>query len=134
MSTQSRILRNAKVLRSHQTDAELRLWYHLRGHRFLGIKFKRQKPVGPYIVDFIAVDKGLVIEIDGGQHVDSQMRDAARTAFLEAQGYRVVRFWNDDVLARTDQVLEQIRVALDEQEPLSPNPSPASGRGALPSD
>jgi very-short-patch-repair endonuclease len=128
MSTDARTLARAKSLRSSQTDAEQRLWYYLRAHRFQGIKFKRQKPIGPYIVDFVAPDRGLVIELDGGQHVEQSARDEQRTQRLQSEGYRVLRFWNDDVPLRTDAVLDQIRLALESQ-PLSPNPSPASGRG-----
>lgn len=99
----------AKQLRTQLTDAELKLWYHLRAHRLLGIKFKRQHPVGHYIVDFIALTHGLVIEIDGGQHQEQAEKDAGRTAFLNAQGLRVLRFWNDEVLTQTDAVLERIQ-------------------------
>ena len=117
------MLDNAKRLRTSQTDAEVRLWYHLRAHRFLGIKFKRQKPIGKYIVDFVCMERGLVIELDGGQHGERQAYDVERDAYLASRGFRVLRFWNDDVLRDTESVLEAIRQAL------SPGPSPASGRG-----
>jgi very-short-patch-repair endonuclease len=64
------MLENAKALRSNQTDAEQRLWYHLRAHRFMGLKFKRQKPIGRYIVDFVCMERRLIIELDGGQHAE----------------------------------------------------------------
>ena len=131
MSVDVRTLAYAKSLRSTQTKAEQRLWCHLRAHRFLGVKFRREKPIGPYIVDFVAAEQGLVIELDGGQHVDRQEADATRTSFLEQEGYEVLRFWNDEVLTRIDDVLEQIRIALALGETLSPNPSPASGRGEI---
>jgi len=105
------LLSNAKTLRQHSTEAEKRLWYHLRAKRFEGIKFKRQKPIGPYIVDFVAVDKKLVIEVDGGQH-QGCAADEERTRYLESCGYRVLRFWNTDCLTKTQTVLECLRQAL----------------------
>jgi very-short-patch-repair endonuclease len=90
----------AKALRSNMTDAERRLWYFLRAHRFRGTKFKRQATIGKYIVDFVCFEKHLVIEVDGGQHADS-MADQQRTRWLEDQGFRVLRFWNNDVLKNT---------------------------------
>ncbi len=93
------------------TDAEQRLWYRLRGHRLNGHKFKRQVPVGPYIVDFASLDRKLIIEVDGGQHAESS-GDRRRDAFLRGQGYRVIRFWNNDVLRQTDSVLEEIIAAI----------------------
>jgi very-short-patch-repair endonuclease len=117
------MLENAKALRSNQTEAEQRLWYHLRAHRFMGLKFKRQKPMGRYIVDFVCLEHRLVIELDGGQHADQVAYDQKRDAWLRDQGYTVMRFWNHDVMQQVDGVLEQIRHAL------SPGPSPTSGRG-----
>jgi very-short-patch-repair endonuclease len=120
---------HARSLRSQQTDAEARLWYHLRAHRFLGLKFKRQQPIGPYIVDFICMQKSLVIELDGGQHAQAHAYDAQRSAYLEAQGFRVLRFWNNEVLNDTESVLDEIRrYCFDETSSLSPDPSPARGR------
>lgn len=113
----------AKALRTHQTDAENRLWYQLRAHRFMGLKFKRQKPVGRYIADFMCAKQKLIIEIDGGQHTEELEYDQQRDAWLRSQGYTVLRFWNNDVMQHMEGVLEQIRNAL------SPLPSPASGRG-----
>ena len=117
------LLQNAKQLRSNQTDAELKLWYHLRAHRFMGLKFKRQKPVGRYIVDFICVEQKLDIELDGGQHSEQTAYDAERDDWLRSEGYAVLRFWNNEVMQEMEGVLERIRLAL------SPGPSPASGRG-----
>jgi len=117
------LLQNAKQLRSSLTDAEQRLWYHLRAHRFMGLKFKRQKPVGRYIVDFVCVERRLVIEPDGGQHAEQQTYDRERDAWLRGEGYTVLRFWNNEVMQELEGVLEIIRLAL------SPDPSPASGRG-----
>jgi very-short-patch-repair endonuclease len=100
--------RKAKALRSNMTDAEQRLWYQLRGKRFSEVKFHRQKPIGPYIVDFAAPSRKLIIELDGGQHSTALAYDAARTRYLETRGYTVLRFWNHDYLARTDDVLQAI--------------------------
>ncbi len=119
------VLDKAKTLRTHQTDAELRLWYHLRAHRFMGLKFKRQKPLGRFIVDFICMERGLIIELDGGQHADDVLRDQQRDVWFGEQGYTVLRFWNNDVMQNLEGVLERIRDAVA----LSPGPSPASGRG-----
>ena len=119
------MLEKAKYLRTNQTDAEQRLWYYLRAHRFMGLKFKRQKPIGCYIVDFVCMERCLVIELDGGQHAESVLEDQRRDVWLRGQGYTVLRFWNNDVMQQLEGVLEQIRFAVS----LSPNPSPASGRG-----
>jgi very-short-patch-repair endonuclease len=120
-----KILSNAKMLRTNQTDAEQRLWYHLRAHRFMDLKFKRQKPVGRYIVDFVCVERWLIIEIDGGQHAEQVEYDQRRDAWLRNQGYMVLRFWNNEVLQQLEGVLEQICLTIT----LSPGPSPTSGRG-----
>ena len=117
----------AQSLRQRQTDAENRLWFFLRAHRMMGFKFKRQVPIGPYVVDFLCMRLGLVIEADGGQHVGG--KDAARDQWLTSQGLTVLRFWNHDVLQQTEAVLERIRIELEALAALSPNPSPASGRG-----
>ena len=101
-----------RELRSSATDAEQRLWYHLRDRRLDGRKFRRQVRIGPYIADFACADARLVVEVDGGQHADDAERDRLRTAAIEADGYRVIRFWNDDVLLRTEDVLAAILTAL----------------------
>ena len=82
----------ARQLRRQQTDVETKLWFRLRGRQICGVKFRRQHPIGPYIVDFCCPDRGLVVELDGGQHAEHTSSDQARTRFLEAEGYRVVRF------------------------------------------
>jgi very-short-patch-repair endonuclease len=122
------MLDNAKALRSNQTDAEQRLWYHLRAHRFMGLKFKRQKPMGRYIVDFVCVERRLIVELDGGQHAEQVGYDQDRDAWLRSQGYTVLRFWNNDVMQQLEGVLERIRLSLSAAS-LSPNPSPTCGRG-----
>jgi len=113
----------SRQLRKDQTDAERALWQQLRGHRFMELKFKRQKVVGPYIVDFICLERMLVIELDGGQHLGSAS-DLERDAWLCARGFQVLRFWNHDVLLKMDSVLEAIRLALDSSPQPSPQPSP----------
>ncbi|MCL5668621.1 MAG: endonuclease domain-containing protein [Gammaproteobacteria bacterium] len=120
------MLNNAKALRSNQTEAEQRLWCYLRAHRFMGLKFKRQKPIGRYIVDFVCLEQRLIIELDGGQHIEQSARDQRRDAWLRSQGYTVLRFWNNDVMQELEGVLEQIRSALST---LSLASSPTSGRG-----
>jgi very-short-patch-repair endonuclease len=108
------------------TEAERRLWYFLRAHRFKGMKFKRQAPIGRYIVDSVSFQMCLVVEVDGGQHADSEA-DLRRTRWLEDQGFRILRFWNNDVLSNIGSVLEAIMTA-------SANPSPGPPlRGAPPS-
>lgn len=114
----------AKQLRSSMTDAERLLWFHLRGHRLNGVKFKRQQPIGDYIVDFVCFERRLVIEVDGGQHLENAS-DQQREAWLRGQGFEVLRFWNNEVLGQTEAVLEKILGAL----PLSPTPLPRGERG-----
>ncbi|ADE10422.1 endonuclease domain-containing protein [Sideroxydans lithotrophicus] len=113
------ILDNAKTLRTQQTEAEQRLWFHLWAHRFMKLKFKRQKPIGCYIVDFVSVERKLIIEIDGGQHSEQVEYDQRRDFWLRSQGYTVLRFWNNDVMQQLDGVLEQIRLTVIA---LSPQP------------
>ena len=114
----------AKVLRKEMTDAEQKLWQHLRAGRMAGHKFKRQMPIGPYIADFASPLLHLVIEIDGGQHAEQATHDEVRTTQLRDKGYTVLRFWNDDVLLRIDVVLEEIWRHVTA---LSPSPTRANG-------
>jgi len=100
-------------LRHNPTDAEIRLWSRLRGKQLGGFRFRRQHPIGFYVVDFFCPEARLIVEVDGGQHGEHNARDAARTEWLERRGYRVIRFWNNDALARTDDVLATIFVALE---------------------
>lgn len=101
----------ARGLRSRQTDAERRLWNALRIMHSDGLKFRRQHPIGPYIVDFVNLDRKLVVEIDGSQHNESEAQEAdtRRTKWLEAEGYWVLRFWDSDVLTNMDGVFATIR-------------------------
>ena len=103
-----------KILRRKQTEAERKLWARLRNGQVDGAKFRRQEPIGNYIVDLVSFDKKLIIEIDGGQHNDDLVskRDEQRTKWLEGEGFRVMRFWNNDVLLNTDGVLTAILEAL----------------------
>jgi very-short-patch-repair endonuclease len=107
------------------TDSERKLWQHLRAGRLDGLKFRRQHPIPPYIADLCCIERNLIVELDGSQH--SQEADAARTRFLESQGWRVIRFWDNDVLLATGAVVEAIWNAIVEPYP-HPNPSP-DGRG-----
>ncbi len=100
------------------TPAEIRLWHHLRAHRFDQWKFRRQTVIGPYIVDFTCRTAMLVVEIDGDSHAMQAGYDASRTAFLESHGWRVIRFTNADVMANPEGVLQQL------QSSLSPSPNP----------
>ena len=126
--------RQAKALRANLTEAERRLWYLLRAHRFEGIKFKRQVLIGRYIVDFVSFGQRLVIEVDGGQHADNET-DLRRDRWLEDQGFRILRFWNNDVLNNTESVLEVVLRACTNPSPDTPlrgaPPSPTRGEGNL---
>jgi len=119
----------ARELQRNLTDAERIIWYGVRAHRLNGVGFRRQAPIGPYIVDFVSHAAKLIVEIDGGQHFENEQekRDARRTRFLEAKGYRVLRFSNLDATRNRNGVLERIAEAAQAAAP-SP-PSPASGGG-----
>ncbi len=106
----------ANELRKTQTDVEKKLWQSLRSRQIHNYKFRRQMPVGPYIVDFACMSAHLIIELDGSQHAENTDYDRRRTAALEAQGYQVIRFWNNDVLENFDGVLEAIWLALEERK------------------
>ncbi len=97
----------ARQLRREQTKAELELWMRLRGSQ-LGVKFRRQHPIGPYIADFCCLERQVVIEVDGGQHAERTQADMERSKYMEDHGFRVLRFWNDQVLTGTESVLERI--------------------------
>ena len=100
----------ARRLRRDQTDVERKLWYALRNRRFAGFKFRRQQPVGPYVVDFVCFDAGLVVELDGSQHglPENVAADEARTAWLASQGFRVKRYGNHELNENLDGVLDDI--------------------------
>ena len=105
----------ARALRNNPTDAESKLWAQLRQRNLDGFRFRRQQPIGPYIVDFFCPDARLVVEIDGGQHAARENEDAERTEWLGSRGYRVVRYWNNEVLSNTEGVLTDLRSHLCEQ-------------------
>ncbi len=107
----------ARRLRVEMTDAERRLWHHIRAHRFYGASFRRQWPVGPFIADFVCISSRLVIEVDGGSHTEQAdvVADERRTRWLEANGFRVVRYWNLDVLRNTVGVLDNLKTVLGQQ-------------------
>src|SRR3954463_9153944 len=127
-NTGSKRIALARRLRRDSTDAERRLWYRLRSRQIDGAKFVRQEPIGPYVVDFVCRELRLIIEVDGGQHA-TDLRDAVRDRWLSEQGYRILRFWNNDVLTNTQGVLEAIAAALSEATAVwtrgaTPHPDP----------
>jgi len=99
----------AKSLRKRQTEAEKLLWWKLKGKQLEGVKFRRQAPIGSHIVDFVSFEKKLILEIDGVQHALQKDKDEARECWLAAQGFKILRFWNNEVLQNLDGVLEVIR-------------------------
>ena len=115
-------------LRVAMTDAERKLWQRLRGHQLNACKFRRQHPYYDFILDFVCLERMLVVEVDGGQHAESPV-DATRDAFLSQGGFRVLRFWNHEVLNNTDEVAEMIlRNLVELPTPSPPNP-PLEGEG-----
>ncbi len=105
-------LARARALRKVSTDAERLLWRHLRARRLAGFKFRRQEVIGPYIVDLVCLETRLIIEADGSQHAGQQPYDRQRSVFLATWGYRVLRFWNSEILVDIESVLERIRMEL----------------------
>ena len=105
----------ARSLRRNPTEAEQRLWWRLRQRQLEGSRFRRQVPLGPYVVDFACLSVRLVIEVDGGQHGWRAEQDRLRTAWLEGNGFRVLRFWNNEVLGNMEGVLETIQRALQDR-------------------
>jgi very-short-patch-repair endonuclease len=121
----------ARVLRKNMTDAERRVWRMLRLHQLNGYKFRRQVPLGRYIADFVCHEARLIVEIDGGQH-DPSLGEIERTRFLESEGYRILRFWNNEVLENLDGVYSTIAAELDrilKPCPFAAKPSPIDGGG-----
>jgi very-short-patch-repair endonuclease len=104
----------ARRLRAESTDGERKLWNRLRAKRLAGFAFRRQHPIGPYFADFCCVAQRLIVELDGSQHADEEkaLTDKSRTAYLEAKGYRVLRFWNSQIHSEIENVLETIYSAL----------------------
>ncbi|MBI2443278.1 MAG: endonuclease domain-containing protein [Candidatus Levybacteria bacterium] len=120
MRTREEKLTFSRSLRKNQTYAELLLWQRLRNRQLENIKFRRQQVIGSFIVDFVSYEKMLIIELDGGQHNElyAREKDKARTKWLESQGYRIIRFWDNEVIKNLQDVMEQIRLAV------TPHPDP----------
>ena len=116
----------ARKLRENQTDVESKLWSRLRDRQIRGAKFRRQYPIGPYIADFCCVEQALIIELDGGQHADQSSADQQRTNLMKNLGYRVLRFWNNEVHSNIEGVLERISEAITRPHP---SPLPQAGEG-----
>ncbi|WP_449553959.1 endonuclease domain-containing protein [Lelliottia amnigena] len=112
-------MEKSKQLRIAMTPEELRLWYLLRDRRFFGYKFRRQMPIGAYIVDFACFKASLIVELDGGQHQDDVEYDQRRSAFLNDNGWKVIRFWNNEFRSNEEDVL---RVILEHLQCLMPSP------------
>lgn len=116
----------ARNLRKNSTDSEKLLWRNLKGRQLEGFKFRRQQPIGLYVVDFVNFKRGIVIEIDGGQHAVEKEKDKERDRWLGKQGFEILRFWNNEVLENTEGVLEVIRRRF-----LSPSPTPPTKGGGI---
>ena len=112
MDLQSR----ARELRAKSTEAEKLLWRHLRNRQLNGYKFRRQVPLGNYVADFVCLSPKVIVELDGGQHMDNQTYDKRRSKYLESLGYTVVRFWNNEMLNNPSGVLESLTLTLKERE------------------
>ena len=119
-----RRVHRARSLRRDLTPAEAKLWSRLRNRHLGGYKFVRQEPIGRYYADFVCRERRLIVEVDGGQH--GTQRDHVRDAWLQEHNYRVLRFWNNDVMGNIDGVLETIAAALDVEAP--PHPAACGGR------
>jgi very-short-patch-repair endonuclease len=120
--------KRAQKLRRNPTKAELRLWKLLRRQQILGCRFRRQVPIGPYVADFACYSHRVIIEVDGGQHAMEADKDLQRTRWLESQKFRVLRFWNNDVLANPEGVRVVIERVLAEQNTPLPDSPPQGGR------
>ncbi len=114
------------------TDAERRLWHSLRVRQIDGHKFRRQYPLGRYIVDFVCLERRLIVEVDGGQHSERQVEDTIRSQWLRSKGFRVVRFWNHEIMSNLDGVTTVIGQALRAMGEPPSLPSPSQGEGVLP--
>jgi len=118
----------ARALRKNPTEAERALWNHLRFWQVDGYKFRRQQPLGKYIVDFVCLEKSLIVEVDGGHHADQIEYDSERDAWLQAQGFSILRFWNNDILQNISSVTEAILNNLKSTPFLSPSPQGGRSR------
>ena len=125
-----RIVAAARKQRRTSTDVERKLWHRIRDKQLEGYRFRRQRPIGKYIVDFICLDAKLIVELDGGQHAEGAAYDETRTAFLESLSYRVLRFWNNEVIENIEGVLERLRGELLLRQALTPPSAlPLAGEG-----
>ena len=113
----------SRELRRNMTEAEHKLWAQLSARKVAGVRFNTQFPIGPFVCDFVSRGAKLVVEVDGGQHALTEREDAARTRYIEERGYRVIRFWNNDVMGNVDGVVAEIERVLADM----PSPSPVSG-------
>ncbi len=104
---------HAKILREELTPAESKLWAYLRGNKLNGVYFRRQHAIGQYVPDFCAIKAKLIIELDGSQHIDQDKYDEERTKYLEKKGYKILRFWNSQVMNDIDGVIREIVAALE---------------------
>ena len=118
-------------MRREMTEAELKLWSTLRNRSLVGVKFRRQVPIGNYIADFCCVAHRLIVELDGGQHAEQEAADASRSRFLAAEGFRILRFWNNQVLSGSEFVVAEILAAIIE-EGRAPSPDARGARRPLP--
>ena len=109
-------MHRAGELRREPTLAERKLWSVLRGNKLNGVSFRRQHAIGNYIVDFVSIKKKLIIELDGSQHLEQTEYDEERTRYLESQGYKVIRFWNDQIEKEMDGVIQVIEMTLDDKQ------------------
>jgi very-short-patch-repair endonuclease len=116
----------ARELRRNLTEPETKLWWRIRGRQIDGARFRRQAPIGKYMGDFVCFERGLIVELDGSQHAERSDADETRTVWLNSQGFRVIRFWNNLVFEDLDSVLETIGIALAVPPTL---PSPTRGEG-----
>ena len=117
--TTPKVFGHAKQLHRNMTPAEVKLWARLRAHRLEGVHFRNQHAIGNYVVDFCVLRQKLIIELDGSQHLEQEDYDRERTEYLESKGYKVVRFWNNDVMNDMDGVIRAIIQAMQSDHPLS---------------
>jgi len=122
----------AKILRKKLTDAERVIWRHLRAKQIGGLKFRRQEPIGKYVADFVCYEKKIIIEVDGGQHCAG--KDGNRDNWFEGQGFKVLRFWNNEVLSNIRGVTEVIRMHCFSHPPLTPLPSMEGKPASMPTE
>jgi len=122
------LTQTAKELRRNATDAEQLLWKYLKAKQLEGLKFRRQEQIGHFIVDFVCYEKGVIVEADGGQHAQEKVKDEVRTAWLNSQGFTILRFWNNEILTNIEGVVEVIRMhCMGDFTPL-PGPLPQGER------